>query len=243
MQARGCYKVGKNGVAFRVGGVRFTYGSGCPALYRYTGRDVFITIDPDSLDHCFAYTEDRKRFIGRLEANERISPMASVEEVRDANAKVGKKRKIMHQAGRSSPNRTRAVAEELRAKRREKVAKLRATGTDDKTADATLVPVRTGFEGTSEQVRKMNTKPKRSGRARSLADAAAALGFGKGLSKPKRRARRIDDSVLAVGLPHVTASTVTDDGDEDSGTDAGTSTTDLLRLIGSGNRHDERTNE
>ncbi len=243
MQARGCYRVGKNGVAFKVGGVRFTYGAGNPALYRHTGRDVFLTIDPNCLDHCYAFTADRKRFVGRLEANERISPMATVDEVRAANAKVGKQRKIMHQAGRSSPNRTRAVAEELRTKRRERVAKLRATGTEGKAPDASIVPVRTGFEGASEQVRKTTTKPKRSTRSRSFVDAAAALGGVKGLSKPKRRAPRLSDSVLAVGLPRAKESTVTDEGDEDSGTDAGNSTTDLLRLIGSGNRHDERTNK
>ena len=130
MQARGIYKVGKNGVAFRAAGVRLTYGAGQPALYRYAGREVFITLDPHDLSCCYAFTADRtnRRFIGRLEANKRISPMATVEELRDANKAVGHKRQIMHQAGRQSAGRTRSAADELRAKGRERVAKLRATG-------------------------------------------------------------------------------------------------------------------
>ena len=242
MQARGCYKVGKNGVAFKVGGVRFTYGAGNPALYRHTGRDVFITVDPNCLEHCFAFTADRKRFVGRLEANERISPMATVDEVRAANAKVGKQRKIMHQAGRSSPNRTRAVTDELRAKRREKVAKLRATGTEGKAPDATLVPVRTGFEAVSKDLQKAGQAPTPRRSSRDLAIAAKALGFQGQLSHTPRRRVRPSDALLRGTMDELTESTVKDDGDVNDGTDAGTQSTDLLRLIG-GTRHGQRQDD
>ncbi len=241
MQARGVYKVGKNGVAFKVGGVRLTYGAGQPALYRYAGREVFITLDPHDLSCCYAFTADRnnRRFIGRLEANLRISPMSTVEGLRAANKAVGHKRKIMPQAGRQSAGRTRSAVDELRAKRRERVARLRATGTEDRVSDATIVPVRTGFEGCSTAARTAGAGPKTDRKTRDLSAAQAALGFGLGLSpKEPGRARPSDDLLRGRPIEHVTEA-VKDDGN-DEGMEAGTQPTDAFRLIAGADRHERR---
>jgi len=151
MQARGVFKVGGNGVSFKVGGVTMHYGASAACLQRWHGRDVFVSIDPTCLDHCYAFTPERdsRRLIGRLEANKRISPMASVDELREANAAVGRRRKRMHQAHRDAARRTRTAAEELAAQRRRRAAELRATGTDDAQATPNIAVVRTGFEAVS----------------------------------------------------------------------------------------------
>ncbi|MBU0719699.1 MAG: Mu transposase C-terminal domain-containing protein [Planctomycetes bacterium] len=59
-EGRGVYKVGGNGVAFTVGSQRLTYGANCYALDRYRGRKVFITLDPDDVSHCYAWTAERE---------------------------------------------------------------------------------------------------------------------------------------------------------------------------------------
>lgn len=155
MQSRGLYKVTANGVSLKIGGTRLTYGARCSALHRLIGRKVLITIDVNDLSYCCAYTAERvgRRLIGRLDANQRISPMATVDELRDANASVGKRRKTMHKAHRESAKRTRNVAAELSAKRREHAAELRKTGTDAADHQPNIVPVQTGFESVSRLAR------------------------------------------------------------------------------------------
>lgn len=146
MQTRGIYKVGPNGVTFKVGGTRLGYGAGNPCLYKYTGRDVLITIDLNKPHCCYAFTPDRdnRRFIGKLDCNKRLSPMATAEELGEAHAVVERRRKVMRKARRESPAQMRTAAEELAAKRRERVAELRATGTENVSAQVTIAPVRTG---------------------------------------------------------------------------------------------------
>jgi hypothetical protein len=243
MQARGIFKVGANGVAFKVGGVRLTYGAGNPALYRFVGRDVFISIDPNELRCCCAFTADRenRRFIARLDANKRISPMANVDALREANAAVGRRRKIRHQAQRESPMRTRTAAEEMAAKRREEVAELSATGTDNVAAAARIVPVETGFESAAQDGRAAVARAPRSDRkSRDLAEAAKALGMGTGLSANPRRRQRASDDLLRTPETQQTESAVTDDGSDSDGTDAGDSATDVFRLIAGANRHERK---
>ena len=159
MQARGLYRVGANGVKLKVGGARVGYGAKAPALYRYAGRDVFITLDPNDLSHCEAFTEDRKRYIGRLEANERISPLATADELREANAAVGHRRKVarLYQSQRSSARRTLTAVAELQAQGRAKAAARRSTGTDGRcSADAVVMPVRTGFATSAKDARRLS---------------------------------------------------------------------------------------
>jgi len=230
MQARGVYRVGPNGVAFKVGGARLTYGAGNPSLYPYDGRDVFISLDPNDLSCCYAFTPDRdRRFIGKLDANKRISPMASVDELRDANAAVGRRRKVMHRAEREAPARMRTATEEMAAKRRERSIELRATGTDDVTAHTSIVPVQTGFEGAIASVAK-TARARVDRKSRDLSAAAKALTFGHDTTAPEepRRPRMTLDMIVPV----------TDDGME-AGTDAERPKPDLLGLV-AGNRH-ERT--
>jgi len=97
-------------------------------------------LDPSDLSRCYAFTADRARFIGKLDANKRISPMATVDELREANAAVGRRRNIMHQASRESAARTRDAVDEMNARRRQRVAASRATGTDDTAAKPTMLP-------------------------------------------------------------------------------------------------------
>lgn len=151
LQARGVYRVGANGVRFRVGaGVR-GYGAASPALQRYKGRDVLVTLDPDDCSYCVAYTADRKRCLGRLDSNDRIPANTGVDELREAIADINSRRKVMRRAAAEAPKRMRTASQELRARRAGKVAALRATGTDDATAapNANIVPVRTGLEAAS----------------------------------------------------------------------------------------------
>lgn len=209
MQARGVYKVGPNGVAFKIGGVKLRYGAGHPALYRWSGRAVFITQDPNDLTTCCAFTADRdnRRFIARLEANRRISPMATVEELREANATIGRRRKIMRKATREAAARSRSATEELNAQRRERMTELR--GGDQEPAKATIVAVATGFEGAAKAARSV-PKPQ----PRDLATVKAALGFGRGLSDWARIRQRASDDLL--GFKRTARA---DDGGEVDGTD------------------------
>ena len=183
MQARGLYKVGANGVKFKVGGVTMGYGNANPALCRYAGRDVFITLDPNDLSHVHAFTEDRKRYLGRLEANERISPLETVDNLREANASVNHRRKVakMHEAQRRAAGRTRTAVAELQAQGRAKAAARRSTGTDGRcSADAVVVPVRTGFETSARDARRLSTpqpEPPSEYDRLTLADIAAAASY------------------------------------------------------------------
>ena len=154
---------------------------------------MFISLDPTlpRPDHCFAFTADRenRRFIARLESNKRISPDATVEDLREANAKVQRARKRERQGQRQSPARTRTAVEELAIMRRQRAAELRAMGTDNARAKADIVPVRTGFEGATKTVRNA-AGPGVDRKARDLSAAKAALGFDRGLlprSEPRRR--------------------------------------------------------
>ena len=154
LDSRGVYKVGANGVAFKVGNTTLTYGASDPKLYPMRGREVYITQDPDDVSYCAAWTADRdnRRFIARLQCNERVSPLATVDDLRTANATVNRRRKVYRQADREAPARMRNAAAELRVQQRAKLAELRATGTDGLPHVVNTELVRTGFEGLSRPV-------------------------------------------------------------------------------------------
>lgn len=238
MQSRGVYTVGPNGVTFRVGSGTVTYGGASPKLYPYTKRRVFVTVDPTDVGYCYAFTEDRKHFIGKIEANRRMSPLAAVDELRESQASVGRRRKIMRKAQRESPARTRDAAAELSAKRRERVAMLR-TGTDDLACEATVVPVATGFESSAKAALATNrpaaSRPRPS-IDRELMDRAFAP--PPRVEEPPRE--RNQDTLALLARPFFVGNPPQDaDVDREEGTDA-ESATDALRLI-AGHRHDGRT--
>lgn len=150
LQARGVYRVGANGVRFKIGADTRGYGAASAALRRYKGRDVYVTLDPDDCSFCVAYTADRTHCIGRLESNDRIPANTGVDELREAIRDINRRRKVMRTAAAEAPARMRSASQELRARRARKVAALRATGTDDATANqADIAVVRTGFEAAS----------------------------------------------------------------------------------------------
>lgn len=154
LDSRGVYKVGANGVCLKVGNTTLTYGASEAKLYPMRGREVFITLDPDDVSYCAAWTADRdnRRYIARLECNERVSPLATVDDLRTANATVNRRRKVYRQADRQAPARMRNAAAELRVQQRAKLAELRATGTDGPQRAVNTEIVRTGFEGLSRPV-------------------------------------------------------------------------------------------
>ena len=105
------------------------------ALYKHRGRTVLISQSPDDLSCCYAWTpEAPRRFIGRLDSNERIAPNASEEELREALARVNHARKDMHEARRSAATSTRTATQEMRRQQHDQAAELRATGTRRQTS-------------------------------------------------------------------------------------------------------------
>ncbi|MDO8632533.1 MAG: DDE-type integrase/transposase/recombinase [Phycisphaerales bacterium] len=220
LEARGVYCVGPNGVRFRVGNCTLGYGAKCAALNPLRGRDVFITLNPDDLSCCHAWTPDEsnRRYIGRLESNDRISPKASIDDLRDASATNERRRKGARKAAREAPATTRNVAAELRAQNRQRLAELQATGTDGAPRVVNVKPVRTTFEGVSMPVQTAVHGDAEQFRIGELSAASRALGY------------------------QFNQSSATDRDDAKDGKDADRPTrADLMGLL-TGRRH-ERTNE
>jgi transposase InsO family protein len=155
MQSRGVYRVGGNGVRFKVGGSTLGYGASSDALRRFVGRDVWITLDPADVSCCYAYTPARENrlLIGRLQANEKLPSDTPIEQLREAQAALGRRRKTFHRAAAESHRRHRNAAQEISAYQAAKRQQLLATGTDDARPLPVIAPVRTGFEGISVPVR------------------------------------------------------------------------------------------
>ncbi len=242
MQSRGVYKVGPQGVRFKVGGVSLKYGAGNVCLYKHIGREVWITSDPNDLSFCHVSTPDRenRRYIGRLTANARISPMATADELREANAAVGRRRKLIAKAVRESPARTRTAAQELASQRRQRVAELRATGTDDVGHRPSLVAVHTGLEHVAQCAKNAATKTVGNDRkVRDLTAVAKALAFGHEALKPSTPKRRRSTLALLAGNGTKHGTPVTDDGPGTLGTDAEKPKPDLLGLV-AGDRHERK---
>ena len=155
MYTRGVYRVGANGVRFRVGNTELGYGATSLALRRYVGRDVLITLDPAHCEYCYAYTPERenRRFIARLDCNKRLPVDTSVEELREAIRSVKSRNKHVAEAQREAGKRMRTAGQEVAALRTEQLEEVRKTGTYDASARPAIIPVRTGFEGTAKAIR------------------------------------------------------------------------------------------
>jgi len=220
LQTRGVYRVGKNGVSFKVGSATLTYGGSSVALRAVVGRDVLITLDPADCSCCYAYTAERegRRMIGRLEANQRIPANTPADELREAMRKVRGRRKVMGQQEREAPHRLRTAAEEVRAMQAAQRRELRATGTDDHRPN--VVAVRTGFEGTSKPVRG----PVVDRKERDLADVARALEFGRPRGPVEPDAPRLTLADLAGASRK--------DADAVEGMDAGSTGRDAFAVLG-----------
>jgi transposase InsO family protein len=154
MKIRGAYKVGANGVRLQIGGASMTYGAGVPMLRRYVGRKVLVAVDPDDVSRVWAYSQDGdgRRLLGCLPANDRIPLDTSADNLREANRAVTNQRKAYKSVLASASRRSATAAEELRRKRAQHAAQLRATGTTDSVPAPNIVPVPTGFEGFSKPV-------------------------------------------------------------------------------------------
>jgi transposase InsO family protein len=233
LQTRGVYRVGKNGVSFKVGGTTQSYGRCSAALRSYAGRDVLVKLDPADCSYCEAFTAERgkHRFIGRLDANQRIPANTPVDQLREAIRAVRGRRKIMGQAQREGAGRMRNAAQELRAMQAAERRELRATGTDDHRPNVAIV--RTGFEGTSTPVRS----PVEDRKGRDLARAAEALRFGRPsgpVDKPE--APRLTFADLA----RLRVASLTDAIDAEQGTDADSTPRDAFAALGR-DRHERAT--
>jgi len=233
MESRGVYKVGANGVTFKVGSANLTYGGSEPKLYPLRGREVFVTLDPDRPAECFAYTADEanRKFVARLECNQRISPLASIDAVREANATINRRRKMYRQADSEAATRMRNVAQELRAQQRSKLNELQATGTDGAPRAVNVEPVRTRFDGHSKVTHTATVdRP-----VRDLAGTWAAIRYG---SPNERRPVETEKQLTLADLSRGIAPDVSDTDADDitEGTEADRTPTDLLGLI-AGNRH------
>jgi len=234
MQARGVFKVSGNGVSFTVGATRMSYGATSHKLRRYVGREVFVTVNPANVDHAIAWTAEDRRFIDRLEANKRIPPNTSADELREAMATVGRARKAKGQAQRSEAQRMRTAAQQVAASRREQHAELKATGTEDHRPNVTVV--HTGFEGASAEAIQATATPSVDRTRSAMVAEAKDLWSGQGMAEPQPTRPRVTDELLFGAKV-----SLEDEGDTDNeGTDAGKS--DLLRLIAEGDRH-ERSDE
>ena len=153
MDTRGVYKVTANGVAITVGGARLTYGASSTALNRWVDRKVLVMLDPAHLAECWALDPKARRLIARLEPNERMHPCATGQAARETIAEIKRDQSVMHKAARSAANRTRTMIDRMNRNQTAELAERRATGTDDATPAAAIVPVRTGFEGVSRSSR------------------------------------------------------------------------------------------
>jgi hypothetical protein len=150
LQARGVYRVHANGVRLKVASMTVGYGAGSPALRRLFGRDVFLTLDPDDVSYCCAFTADRRSFLGKLDCNIRIPANTPAEQLREAIRKVRRSRNIMEKARREAPRYLMDAAQVIASEQHSRLTALRATGTDDHRPN--IVPVTAGFEGGSVPV-------------------------------------------------------------------------------------------
>ncbi len=150
MSVRGTYKVGPNGVSLTVAGTRLSYGGTCSALRRWVGRKVLVAVDPEHPARCTVFDPASRRMIAALQPNQRLHPLATADDLREASAEVNRDRKGMHDFARKSARRTLTATARTNRDLHARADGYRATGTDD--SKANIAPVRTGFEGVSTPV-------------------------------------------------------------------------------------------
>ena len=151
MDVRGLYRVGANGVHLKVGPAALGYGQKSTPLKHWIARDVLIAMDINDISQCWALDPDQRTLITRLEANEYVAPYTSADDAREAIAETKREQSVMHKAQRAAPRQMRTATQRMRHFRQERLAELKATGTDDHTASPpAIVPVPTGFESVSK---------------------------------------------------------------------------------------------
>ncbi|MCK4624418.1 MAG: DDE-type integrase/transposase/recombinase [Phycisphaerae bacterium] len=180
VNVRGAYKVGGNGVRVKIGATTIGYGQYDTSLQRWKGRKVLVAVASSDVSYALIYTPERakRQLICRAEANERISPCATADDMREAQASINRARRDARRARDSAAatmKTTARVVREAAAHRRKEL--LRATGTDNATSSTGVPPVngktsstggtgispaspapitlvQTGFEEAAKQVRK-----------------------------------------------------------------------------------------
>ncbi|MCK4660185.1 MAG: DDE-type integrase/transposase/recombinase [Phycisphaerae bacterium] len=254
VNVRGSYKVGGNGVRVKIGATTIGYGQYDTSLQRWKGRKVLVAVDSSDVSYALVYTPERakRQLICRAEANERISPCATANDMREAQAAINRARRDAKRARASAAatmKTTARIASEAAAHRRKE---LLATGTDNATSGTGVSPVngktsstgvspttpiaiiQTGFEAASKQVKGLVSPPPEQSEAmlHDLATASTALGFGRGLApKPPTTNERAPVSLLLGEKGLSTDQSPEDDGEGDSDTDVGDTATDLLLLV------------
>lgn len=153
MDIRGKYRVGGNGVRLTVGAASLGYGATCAALSRWKGRKVLVKLDANDVSVAWAICPKTRKLIGRMEANQRIHPNSSADDVREAIAESMRDRAVMHKASRTAARRTRTATQYINQHHRDRLAELQATGTDAADSAPNVIPVPTGFEQASMAAR------------------------------------------------------------------------------------------
>lgn len=229
---RGLYKCGANGVRVKIGSGTLGYGQYNPKLNAWKGREVLVAVDPADVSKAMIFTPNRERreLITVAEANERVSPCASAEQLREAMAQVNRARKDAKRARASAGTRMKTASQIVREDWRHR--QLRATGTYDavaipaETPAPTLSVIQTGFDGVSkdnpwDRLRQFNERE--SARADRLKAASDALGFGRGLpaEEPDPESRHdlkaVERAISGVSLADLARDareTMPDDSDE-----------------------------
>ncbi|HUU83516.1 MAG TPA: Mu transposase C-terminal domain-containing protein [Phycisphaerae bacterium] len=158
LSIRGTRRVRANGVEVKVGGASIRFGQFDPNLRKYAGRDVLVAWDSADASFVLCFDARTRRLICRALPNRRIDPDATGQDLREASRDLAVAKRDARRARDSAGKRLKTV-ERLasEAANRKHAGRLAATGTDDHRAhgsgarapDATLAPVRTGFEGVS----------------------------------------------------------------------------------------------
>lgn len=152
MSVRGAYRVGPNGVSLKVGASQMVYGKRCTALMRdWVGRDVLVAVDPQFPARCVAFDPATRRMIAPLEPNDRLNPLATTDDLREAQAEIMRGRKVAQSYERTSARRTLTATQRTNRSIREQAAEYKATGTDG-APQPDIRAVRTRFEAVSVPV-------------------------------------------------------------------------------------------
>ncbi len=146
MDIRGKYKVGPNGVTLTVGATTVTYGGKCAPLKKLKGREVLIALDTGDTSVCWALSVDKKKIIARLEPNFTIPAGTTADDLREVIGEKLRDQSVMHKASRTAARRTMTTTQRIRELKREQLAELPKTGTDNQPI---IRPVQTGVEGLS----------------------------------------------------------------------------------------------
>jgi hypothetical protein len=179
LEVRGAYKVGANGVRVQIGGGTFGYGRDDATLKSWKGREVLVAIDQDDSSVAIILTPEleTRRILCRVPQNERLSPLATIDDQREAIKALRRSQRDAKRAAASAPARMKSsarLASDIAQARRAQRDQLRATGTDGGTgpllgspqesgacppSSAPIAVCRTGFEQASAQLKQLDVGP------------------------------------------------------------------------------------